>query len=53
MAIQELIQRIEEALNKQWWSEQEQDLCNGCKYFEQSWKLLVETLPYLKTIDKK
>lgn len=52
MDLEDLIHDIEEVLNKeqQWWSEQEQDLCIGCRYFEHSWKLLKWALPFLKEI---
>ena len=48
MELKEIIAKIETILNTEWISEQEQDLCTGCKYFEPSWELLVKALPYLK-----
>lgn len=46
--LEKLINNIENTLNAQWYSDAEQDLCNGCRYFESSWHLLVQALPYLK-----
>ena len=44
----ELINKIESALNTNYYSIQERDLCQGCKYFESSWQLLIEVLNFMK-----
>ena len=46
--LEKLINDIENILNTQWYSDAEQDLCNGCRYFESSRHLLAQALPYLK-----
>ncbi len=55
MTLSDIIYDIEEVLNheRSWWSEQEKDLCIGCKYFEPSWKLLKDALPFLKRLEKE
>ena len=55
ITLNSLIYDIESTLNQEqsWWSEQEQDLCIGCKYFEYSWKLLKDALPFLKRLEKE
>lgn len=55
MNLSDIIHDIEEVLNheRSWWSAQEQELCAGCKYFEYSWKLLKDALPFLKHLEKE
>ena len=48
----DLIKEIEDTLKKEYYSEEEKDLCQGCKYFEPSWQLLIKTLPYLKQLEE-
>lgn len=49
--IKNLADKIRNAVSTNWTSEQEKDLCNGCKYFESSWHLLIETLYFLEKLD--
>lgn len=52
--LQRLINEIKAHVSKQWSSQDLKDLCNGCRYFESSWNLLVKALYFLEDLrDKK